>query len=150
MTSALPDIDAIRKAATIFRAAIELTDFSAHDSNLRRFPMDCCHHAALLLRLYLFDFGLGLFDKTAGQRPDGRQHIWLKRRDIVVDITADQFDEAMAKVIVTQDSPWHAAWEIGDTEPTDEAMIERSRIAYTEDYPIYDLILSNLSQGGPS
>ena len=144
MTPVECDLGAIRNAATRFRSAIEATDFSGYDLNLYKFPKDCCHHAAALLRLYLFDQDLGLFDKAEGQRPDGRQHVWLRREDILIDITADQFDEGEAKVIVTRHSPWHAAWQLGGSKPTNKAMLQRSRYCYAEQFPVYPLILRNV------
>ena len=147
MTSLECGLKAIRDAATRFRAAIEATDFSGHDFNLHIFPKDCCHHAAPLLRLYLFDEGLGLFDKVEGQRLDDRQHVWLSRPGIVIDITADQFNEGQAKVIVTRHSPWHAAWQLGVSKLTNGAMLERSRCFYAERFPVYPLILGNIRQG---
>jgi hypothetical protein len=140
MTPVESDLEAIRNAATRFRAAIEATDFSGYDLNLSNFPKDCCHHAAALLRLYMFDQGFGFFDKAEGRRPDGREHVWLRRGGIVIDITADQFDEGEAKVIVTR----HSAWQLGDSKPTDKAMLKRSRYCYTEEFPVYPLILSNV------
>ena len=111
----------------------------------RNFPKDCCHHAAALLRLYLFDQGLGLFDKAEGRRPDGREHVWVRQNDIVIDITADQFDEGQAKVIVTRHSPWHAAWQLAESRSTDEAMLNCSRDFYSKQYPVYPLILTNVN-----
>ncbi len=144
MTPEGRDLEAIRGAATRFRAAVEATDFGDLDFNLSRFPKDCCHHAAALLRLYLFDQGLGLFDKVEGRRPDGREHVWLSRSDVVIDITADQFDEGQAQVIVTRESPWHAEWKLRPSNPTDPEMIERNREFYAERFPIYPRILANV------
>lgn len=140
------DIKAIAAAATKFRAAFEATDFSDSPFNLSRFPQDCCHHAAALLRLYLFDQGFGFFDKTEGCWPDESAHVWLRKGDLHVDITADQFDGKLPKVMVTNDSPWHALWyDRPSTRPTDHEMIERSRQFYTERYPVYPKILSKLT-----
>lgn len=145
MASVKRDLETIRTVATRFRAAIEATDFGGHDFNLTNFPKDCCHHAAALLRLYLFDQGLGLFDKAEGRRPDGREHVWVRQNDIVIDITADQFDEGQAKVIVTRHSPWHAAWQLAESRSTDEAMLNCSRDFYSKQYPVYPLILTNVN-----
>lgn len=39
---------------------------------------------------------------------DGRHsHAWIKQGDIIIDITADQFDEIETPVIVTNASAWH-------------------------------------------
>ena len=75
---------------------------------------------------------------------NGREHVWLRQNDIVIDITADQFDEGQAKVIVTRHSPWHAASQLAESMPTDEAMLNRSRNFYAKQYPVYPLILTNV------
>lgn len=71
-----------------------------------------------LLGAYLKEHGLGTFAYVLGHRPDGNHpdrqpfsHAWLRQDDIVVDITADQFDDAPASVIVATDSPWHKAFD---------------------------------------
>lgn len=43
---------------------------------------------------------------------DGWSHAWLQRGPLVVDITAYQFDEVDAPVIVSEDSRWRSAGEV--------------------------------------
>jgi len=39
-------------------------------------------------------------------------HAWLQNKeDLIVDITADQFDEIDEKIIVTEDKKWHSSFE---------------------------------------
>ena len=61
--------------------------------------------------IYIYENGLRGFEIVSGRRPDGRdgKHQWLRFDDIVVDITADQFDEAnQPPVLVDRRSQWHA------------------------------------------
>ncbi|RNL60664.1 hypothetical protein EFK50_20355 [Nocardioides marmoriginsengisoli] len=67
----------------------------------------------MLLGEYLRESGLGDFHTRSGVREcDGerRTHAWMVQDGLIVDITADQFPDACAAVIVTRDSSWHQSW----------------------------------------
>lgn len=102
-----PELGTIVFWATRFRGAMEATPFGEGTGNLTGFPRACCHHACELLRRFLLDRGVGEFQVICGNHPheQGEKHQWLRKGDVVVDITADQFGRA--KVIVTRNSPWH-------------------------------------------
>lgn len=64
---------------------------------------------------------MGSWDYVSGMRGkanDRHSHAWIKRGDIIIDITADQFDEIKASVIVAKASLWHDSF---DTEILHEA-----------------------------
>ena len=46
------------------------------------------------------------WDYVSARRGE-RTHAWLERDGVIVDITADQFDDAKCSVIVTTDDSWH-------------------------------------------
>lgn len=96
--------DAILEAATRFRLAIETTEKSRLSASFRRFPWGSCGDASVLLGKFLKDQGLGDFTLVVGRSYDG-QHAWLEQDDVMVDITADQFD-GFAGVIHVGDDIW--------------------------------------------
>lgn len=77
------------------------------------FPRGACGDTSLLFGAYLVDHSITGFKWMSGCRGDVRDntwtsHAWLQRGNLVVDLTADQFADAPAGVIVMCPSPWHA------------------------------------------
>jgi hypothetical protein len=129
----------IRATAERFRAGIEAADFGDLGGNLKDFPHRCCHHAAKLLGIYLFDRQLGLFQVIAGRRGErqGEEHVWLECDGVVVDITADQFtDWPGGRVLVARSSAWHSKWDRPRRKEVlcNEAYYSRIREHYAEEY----------------
>ncbi|MDQ5827717.1 MAG: hypothetical protein M3441_26545 [Chloroflexota bacterium] len=123
------EIEAITLRARQFRAALEACDRSLLPISFQEFPRGSCGDAALLLGRYLQDCGLGPFNYVCGSiREEGgrdfHSHAWLQRGDIIVDITADQFDEISEPVIVTRDHSWHDRFD--------------GKVRNIADYKIYD------------
>lgn len=87
------------------------------------FPGGACSDASLVLGAILDDAGHSGFECAWGEivKPDGTRpsHGWLQRGDLIVDITADQFDEVSEPVIVSTDSAWHRKWQIVTMSPGD-------------------------------
>ena len=102
----------LRDIAVRFRRALEEVGPSSTAPALRRFPHRSCADAVLLLGAYLHDQGFGPFDAVGGAfeseaSADMESHAWLERDGVIVDITADQFPDVTARVIVTRDPRWH-------------------------------------------
>lgn len=76
---------------------------------LREFPVGACGDASLLLAKYLQVKGCGRSHYVVGKR-NGLSHAWLQLGDFTIDITADQFDDQDAGVIVSADSVWHSSF----------------------------------------
>ncbi len=91
------------------RKAIEKCDKNQIPNSFESFPKDCCRDAHLILSKYLIEKGLGEFDLILGMRWK-KSHAWLLQNKIILDITADQFDDQKEKVIVTTNSKWHDAF----------------------------------------
>lgn len=113
-----PDTEmiAIRELATRFRRAIESLNLTERGSLLNPFPRGACGETTSLLGTYLRENGCGSFAYVCGQRPSPgdhhtETHAWLRRTDLIVDITADQFPEVDEPVIVTRHSPWHEGFD---------------------------------------
>lgn len=96
--------------ASRFRRAILSTDLpNCSLPSLSDFPHGACHDASLLLAKYLQVNGCGDAYYVLGER-GGVRHAWLELQGFVLDITADQFADQPAGVIVTGESAWHAAF----------------------------------------
>ena len=123
----------LKSAAMKFRLAIERCDRRRLIVTLQDFPHGSCGDAALLLRAFLLERGLGTFAYKLGWRQsDGGRvsHAWLQAGGIVVDITADQFPEIDEKVIVAENSAWHAGFQLDDAElPDDYKRYDASTVA---------------------
>lgn len=117
------EIKRVREAAVRVRRAIESIACEDLPITFSHFPSGACGDASLLLGTYLEDqCGFGSFDYISGERGSHDQgtwtsHAWLQRGDLVVDITADQFPDAPAPVIVAAPSLWHRAFEVESTHP---------------------------------
>lgn len=88
------------------------------------FPNGSCGDAAMLLGAYLADYGFSDFDYVSGHRGNTEDnswtsHAWLACGELVADITADQFPDAPAGVIVESPSPWHQEFEVEQRGPCD-------------------------------
>ena len=106
----------IRSSAAAFRRALEMIPRTDRGVSLADFPQGSCSDAADLLGTYLRERRLGEFEYVSGERqyrdePSRRRsHAWLEQRGLIIDITADQFEEVDDPVIVTRDSSWHRSW----------------------------------------
>lgn len=114
-------LNELKELASAFRAALEIADYSRLPITLQAFPHGACGDAALLLAKFLQEHGHGQFDYVLGRRGDG-SHAWLQRGSLVVDITADQFNEVVEPVIVRDGSPWHSSLN-GEVEHVADFML---------------------------
>jgi hypothetical protein len=121
----------VRMLTTGFRTAIEGCDRHLLPISFRHFPRGSCRDASLLLGTYLSERGCGSFDYVAGERGDWQSepptwvsHAWAAQGDLIADITADQYPDAPAGVIVTTDSPWHQSF--------------RRRVGHAANYRLFD------------
>lgn len=109
------EIDKIQLYACKFRLAIEQCDRKVLPVYFRDFPRGSCGDTCLLLAKYLQDVGLGIFSYVVDIYQDDQNHYthaWLKQRNVIVDITADQFNDIQQKVIVTTNSNWYKKFYI--------------------------------------
>lgn len=110
--------------ASAMRVAFEGATRARLPANLQDFPSGACGDAEYMVAKLLEMHGDEDFDYVLGSR-DGHSHAWIQRGDLIVDITADQFDDYPAPVTVARSSTWHAGFEG-----------ERQHVA---DFSIYDL-----------
>ncbi len=106
----------IRDDASKFRRAIEQCKQKLGVS-FEQFPLGSCGDVADLLGQFLQDQGYGEFRYVCGWRAlssehQRQSHAWVQQDDLIVDITADQFEEIEDAVIVTTSSSWHRTFDI--------------------------------------
>ena len=115
------NLEKIEILATKFRDAIEdyVQDATKNcislPPSLKSFPEGSCGDTSLLLGIYLRENGINAY-YVHGERGNisdstWQTHAWLQYGRIIIDITADQFEEIKKNVIVTTDSRWHKSFE---------------------------------------
>ena len=106
----------IAKLARQMRVAIEALPREALPLTMASFPAGSCGDASLLLGAYFFkDSGVLGFEYICGDRGSQQDntwtsHAWLSNGKLIVDITADQFEDAPSDIIVAKHSLWHATF----------------------------------------
>ena len=98
------------------REQIVVLPLSDRPPVFENFPHGSCGWASLLLCAILKDHGIEGFEFVCGERPCGSQgrtlsHAWLERGSLAVDITADQFTDAPAPIIISANSKWHKTFQ---------------------------------------
>lgn len=116
----------IDKLARQLRQWIEQQERHSLPAAFANFPARACEWASCLLALWLARNGELGFTPDYGF-DDDREHVWLTRDGLIVDITGDQF--RWPPVIVTRSSRWHpssntAAFPAPDWPPP---MVEECR-----------------------
>lgn len=100
-------IGAIKKAVRSFRSALD-SSHKRFGPEFSDFPRGCCGAVAELLAAFLKDEGLGTFAYVSGWREDRTMsHAWLEGEGLIIDATADQFEDQQEQLLVTLDSTWH-------------------------------------------
>lgn len=117
-----PDLTDIHALCAAFRDALERCPPNRLTSQMAHFPNGACDDTALLLARHLREAGYGPFVLRYARHghdeiPAG--HAWLRLGDIDIDITADQFPDQPARVIVARDSRWHAGLRRVDDQDAD-------------------------------
>jgi hypothetical protein len=110
----------VRRLAQGFRAALLRIPPAERRISLQQFPHGACSDASLLLGQYLADNRSGIWLFRSGVRSEPFfTHAWLELNGLVVDITADQFDDIREEIVLTRDRGWYAHWQpvVGDGQP---------------------------------
>ncbi|MFT4571453.1 MAG: hypothetical protein ACI8TX_000062 [Hyphomicrobiaceae bacterium] len=116
--------------ALAVRRAIERAPLGRYDGLMHGFPRSCCKVSSQLLARYLaVNARIPLVGFVSGRRhgapyADGgwQAHVWVEAGGMVVDITADQYDEVRVSVIATPDSAWHDTFQTQARIPYGEMM----------------------------
>jgi hypothetical protein len=112
------DLIEIHRLAVKMRDGIESIPLSERPIGLEAFPLGACSDASLLLGAYLKDCGHGEFTLISAERGcfednSWTSHAWLMWGRLIVDITADQFEDAPKHLIVMPQSIWHKTFKEG-------------------------------------
>lgn len=105
----------IERETLRFRRAIERCDTRRLPITMADFPSGACGDAALLLAKHLQLAGIWPLIYVCGEMAMGRRnqsHAWLEYGDLIIDITADQFEDISDPVIVTTDRAWHGRFTV--------------------------------------
>ncbi|GFO53188.1 hypothetical protein GMSM_01950 [Geomonas sp. Red276] len=103
-------VDALFRHAFLFREALVRSARKGVSlPTLRDFPRGSCADASLLLAKHLQEKGWGAAFLVVGERR-GQRHAWLGLLDVIIDITADQFEDQPCTVIVSTESSWHSTF----------------------------------------
>lgn len=116
--------------ALAIRRAIERAPLGRYDGLMHGFPRSCCKLSSQLLARYLaMNARIPLVGFVSGRRhgppyADGgwQAHVWVEAGGMVVDITADQYDEVTVPVIASADSVWHGTFQTQARIPYGEMM----------------------------
>ena len=101
--------DRIRELAQAVRDALERADKRRLPLHLQDFPHGSCGDSELLVAKLLRQHNHEpAFDFMNGRRGDG-WHAWIQQGGLIVDISADQFDDYAEPVTVVRGSKWHEA-----------------------------------------
>jgi hypothetical protein len=119
--AAQPHLERVRAEATRVRAAFEAGPLP---DPLPRFPRGACRLSSLALAAHLRRQGLGDWELCSSFRQEGpftQTHAWLERDGVLLDITADQFNDRVplqaVPVLLGTDHSWHAQFEPPNRHP---------------------------------
>lgn len=127
-------VSELKTVATLMREMIEnvVSESTYVDIELQRFPSGACEVSSVILGLYLKEKYDVNVVQSVGKRPSPEceysenNHVWLTvNENVVVDITADQFDDFSSKVFVGRNSAFHDTFEVYDTRPVDFSYLSR-------------------------
>jgi len=109
-----------KRVRTAFQNASS-TDFPGTSLSVAKFPGGCCDDSSMLLAAYLSDNGITgaklIHGSQGGNNAELRSHDWLQIGNVVLDITADQFNDtgyANDSIICCENSEFHNSFNLED------------------------------------
>ncbi len=143
------EISRLKELAARFRVAILRTDPDKRPITMRHFPLGSCGDANLLLAKFLQENGFSGIDYVCGNW--GREsHAWLEIGEVVVDIAADQFADAMVVLpaaVITNRAGWYSEFEEKFRHPAD--IDSYDEYARRQLLKAYEEITAHLPPPGP-
>jgi len=119
------------------RAAFERVDKTDLPISFSNFPRGSCSDTSEVLAALLKGSGFGRFNHVNGTRNDGATHAWLELNSLIVDITADQFDEISTPVYIGPSNKWYESFEDSKSYETGSSI---------DEYVNHDLLVEVLSK----
>jgi hypothetical protein len=128
----MTDEEKIRELAERFREAIIRCNRAELPVSLTDFPIGSCADASMLLGTYFKDNGIEGFNLVKGKRGEGSSletHYWLEKSNVLVDISADQFEDVNEPVVIDEpDSKWYGAFDKATLQEADYHTIEATDV----------------------
>jgi hypothetical protein len=119
-----PWVQSVRQTAVLFRKHFVDMPKDLKPFWMANFPRGGCGFMTTLLGNFLSLKGLGMFTyvcrergEECSQANDWTSHAWLEKDGLIVDVTADQFDDCKDEVIVTSDSDFHRSFVMTTDSP---------------------------------
>ena len=94
------------------RSAFERIDKSNLPITFKNFPRGACGDTCEVLAEILKELGYGKFQYVTGRRENGNSHAWLQQKNLVIDITADQFEEISTPIYIGPLNSWYQEFEV--------------------------------------
>lgn len=135
----------IKRECLLFREAVEKNKDCIGIEWFKDFPRGCCQDVSLILALYLHKKGFGIAEVVSGWRGN-KSHAWLELDDMIIDITADQFDDVNERVLVTTNSKFHEEFKEDKTRALYNQMLTGANFFDVELFNAYDIILKEISE----
>ena len=104
--------ESMREDLVRIRTAFERIDKSNLPVTFNDFPRGSCGDTCEVLAEILRELGHGSSQYKVGCRENGNSHAWLEMNSVIIDITADQFDEISDPVYIGPSNPWYQSFEI--------------------------------------
>ncbi|MGN0148858.1 MAG: hypothetical protein ACI4C7_01245, partial [Clostridia bacterium] len=92
----------------------ERSNIALKDYGFAYFPQGCCHSTSLALGVWLYNMSNKSMKIKCitGEQIDGKSHAWLEYNHLIIDITADQFEDITESVMITSlSSVLHASYK---------------------------------------
>ncbi len=105
-------MEAMKEDLRKIRIAFEHMDKSNIPVTFINFPRGACGDTCEVLAEILKELEYGSFRYVAGRRKNGNSHAWLEQRGLIIDITADQFDEITESIYVGPSNSWYQQFEV--------------------------------------
>ncbi|MBZ6072034.1 hypothetical protein [Aeromonas schubertii] len=104
-------LDELHRLASQLRTALNQIAWSQMPDGFKDFPAGTCNSISNVLAEHLYTCGVTGVELVIGSNMQLGSHAWLEISGIIVDITADQFPDISASVLVTTDHQWHSQFE---------------------------------------
>ena len=126
-------LDILKTDLLRIREAFEQIDKTNITVGFEQFPYGSCGDTCEVLAEILGELGYGSFRYICGVNDAGQSHAWLKQESIIIDITADQFENIDESVYLGVSNEWYDSFEIIDEHPAGYRRFNRDEVIELSD-----------------
>ena len=124
-------IEQLKKEAIKARKVMENHKHELDDSLFDKFPIGACGNTSFIFGKWLKEKGFKEVKYVVGYRKKWKSHAWLEINGLIIDITADQFEEGMEPIFIGKNRDFHDTFENQvKSEPTTRTIKEVYEIFY--------------------